>query len=86
MYEEVGISLKPEDAHILSTKVATSYDEHRHNWIRDSFYFETTEEPDLKRATTAEVIQTKWLTLDEIKEIYAQIAFQEQFFCGVLVK
>ena len=44
--------------------------EGRHNWIRDSFYFETTEEPDLARATTKEVIQTKWLTVAEIKEMY----------------
>lgn len=38
--------------------------------IRYSFYFETMEEPDLIRATTKEVVQTKWLTIDEIKEMY----------------
>ena len=70
VFEEVGISLSPENASILATKVATSYDGRRHNWIRDSFYFETTEEPDLARATTKEVIQTKWLTVAEIKEMY----------------
>lgn len=46
VFEEVGISLSPENASILATKVATSYDGRLHNWIRDSFYFETTEEPD----------------------------------------
>ena len=70
VYEEVGISLKAQDACILATKVATAYDGKRHNWIRDSFYFETIEEPDLIRATTKEVVQTKWLTIDEIKEMY----------------
>ena len=70
VYEEVGISLKAEDVGILATKVATTYDGQRHNWIRDSFYFETIEEPYLIRATTKEVIQTKWLTVAEIKEMY----------------
>ena len=70
VYEEVGIALKPEDAKILATKVAMTIDGRRHNWIRDSFFFETTTEPDLNKATTNEVIQTKWLTFDEIKEMY----------------
>jgi hypothetical protein len=47
-----------------------SYDGRRYNWIRDSFYFETTDEPDLNKAATNEVIQTKWLTYEEIKEMY----------------
>ena len=70
VYEEVGIELKAEDAKILATKISTTIDGRRHNWIRDSFYFETTDEPDLNKATTKEVIQTKWLTFDEIKEMY----------------
>ena len=70
VYEEVGIALKPEDAKVLATKVATAYGGRRHNWIRDSFYFETTEEPDLNKATTREVIQTKWLSFPEIREMY----------------
>ena len=70
VFEEVGITLQPEKAKVLATKVTTSYDGRRHNWIRDSYYFETTEEPDLQRATTKEVIQTKWLTVPEIKEMY----------------
>ena len=72
VYEEVGIELKPEDAKILATKVSTSYDGHRHNWIRDSYYFETTQEPDLEKATTKEVAQTKWLTFPEIREMYGR--------------
>lgn len=70
VYEEVGIELKAENAKILATKIALTIDGRRHNWIRDSFYFETTMEPDLDKATTNEVIQTKWLTFDEIKEMY----------------
>lgn len=70
VFEEVGITLQPEKAKVLATKVTTSYDGRRHNWIRDSYYFETTEEPDLQKATTREVIQTKWLTVPEIKEMY----------------
>ncbi|MCR4617086.1 MAG: NUDIX domain-containing protein [Lachnospiraceae bacterium] len=70
VYEEVGIELKAEDAKILATKISTTIDGRRHNWIRDSFYFETSDEPDLNKATTKEVIQTKWLTFDEIKEMY----------------
>ncbi len=70
VYEEVGIELEPSDAKILATKVATSYDGQRHNWIRDSYYFETNKEPDLKKATTKEVNQTKWLTFDEFREMY----------------
>ena len=68
-YEEVGIELKAEDEKILATKVTLTIDGRRNNWIRDSFYFETTMEPDLNKATTNEVIQTKWLTFEEIKEL-----------------
>ena len=70
VYEEVGIILSPGDAQLLATKVATTYDGHRHNWIRDSFYFETTEEPDLHTATTKEVLQTRWLSFSEFREMY----------------
>lgn len=70
VYEEVGIKLEPSDAKIIATKVTTSYDGQRQNWIRDSFYFETDKEPDLKKATTKEVNQTKWLTFDEFREMY----------------
>ena len=70
VYEEVGITLQPENATILATKVALTYDGCRHNWIGDSYYFETTEEPDLPKATTKEVVQTKWLTVPEIREMY----------------
>ena len=69
-YEEVGIRLDPKDATVLATKVTTSYDGQRHNWIRDSFYFETTDEPNLDNAPTEEVIQTKWLTFAEIRDMY----------------
>lgn len=71
VYEEVGITLQPERATLLATKVLTACDDgRRHNWIRDSYYFETTEEPDLRKATTREVLQTKWLTPAEIREMY----------------
>ena len=68
--EEVGITLDPKGAKILATKVATSFDGRRHNWIRDSYYFETTKEPDLTKATTKEVEQTKWLSFTEIRKMY----------------
>ncbi len=68
--EELGIQLPREKAVVLATKVALTYDGYRHNWIRDSYYFETTEEPDLQRASTNEVIQTKWLTVPEIRKMY----------------
>ena len=68
--EEVGITLQPEKAVIRSTKVAFTYDGKRHNWIRDAYYFETTDEPDLQKASTNEVLQTRWLTLPEIREKY----------------
>ena len=70
VFEEVGIELDPADAKHLATKIATSYDGHRYNWIRDSYYFETTSDPDLQKATTNEVLQSKWLTFSEIKEMY----------------
>ena len=70
VFEEVGITLESEKATVLATKVALTYDGFRHNWIRDSYYFETTEEPDLQRATTNEVIQTRWLTVAEIRKMY----------------
>ena len=70
VFEEVGITLQCEKATVLATKVLSDYNGRRHNWIRDSYYFETTEEPDLQKATTREVIQTKWLTVPEIREMY----------------
>lgn len=70
VFEEIGIKLNPEDGKILATKVSGIIDGRRHNWIRDSFYFETTQEPDLQKATTAEVLQTKWLSFGEIKKMY----------------
>lgn len=73
VFEEVGITLeceKCEKATVLATKVALTYDGFRYNWIRDSYYFETTEEPDLQMATTNEVIQTRWFTVAEIREMY----------------
>ena len=70
VFEEVGITLEREKATVLATKVALTYDGFRHNWIRDSYYFETPEEPDLQRATTNEVIQTRWLTVAEIRKMY----------------
>ena len=70
VYEEVGVTLDAKDAKILATKVAMTIDGKRYNWIRDSYYFETTQEPDLDRATTNEVIQTKWLSFEEIKAMY----------------
>ena len=69
-FEEVGLRFDPKDAVAMATKVATTIDGKRHNWIRDSFYFETTREPDLEKATTKEVIQTKWVTFEEFKEMY----------------
>lgn len=59
-----------EDAKLLATKVTTGYDGQRYNWIRDSFYFETTEDADLDKATTREVIETKWFSFGEIREMY----------------
>ena len=70
IFEEVGIAFKPGDAKKLATKIAIEYDGQRHYWIRDSFYFETTAEPDLQKATTREVIQTKWVTFEEFREMY----------------
>jgi len=69
--EEVGIYFKPEDARLVITKVAETIDGVRHNWIRDTFYFETTQEPDHSKALTPdEVIQSKWVTFDEFKKMY----------------
>ncbi len=69
-YEEVGISFDSHDAKCVATKVALTIDGRRHNWIRDSYYFETTEDADLNKATTKEVIRTKWVTFDEFREMY----------------
>lgn len=69
--EEVGITLDPAKARRLAVKIVGTMDGRRHNWIRDSFYFETTDEPDPRKAATPdEVLQSKWLTYPEIKEMY----------------
>lgn len=61
--EEVGIALNPENGKIIYQK--TRINDHLDAWL-----FNYDGEVDLTNATTDEVCQTKWVTKEQLFEIY----------------
>ena len=61
--EEIGLDFKAEDARLVHTQIGDGITS---RGIVDIYLFEYDGEVDLSRATTEEVIQSKWLTYDEI--------------------
>ena len=62
-FEEVGIDLNNIPGKVIHTKIR----EHFHD-IFDAWLFSYDGEVDLSKATTNEVCEVMWMTLDEIKE------------------
>ncbi len=73
--EEVGIELNATDGEIVYSKIRRKINGKKFNDIMDVWLFEYNGEVDLNKATTNEVAQTQWLTVDEIKELFNQNNF-----------
>lgn len=68
--EELGIDLSPEEGQLIYSKVRKIVDGDRFNDIMDVWLFEYNGEVDLKKATTSEVRDYKWMKKFEIKEYF----------------
>jgi isopentenyldiphosphate isomerase len=69
--EEIGVVLKPEKGKLIFTQVGRQYRGKRYADILDVWLFSYDGEADLHSATTQEVAQTKWMTKEEIKKLFA---------------
>ena len=84
--EEVGISLAPEKGKLLFTKVRKDYDGRKYRDIMDVWLFEYDGELNLSKATTDEVADVKWMTVQEIRKLYDEGEFVDTldyFFCAL---
>jgi 8-oxo-dGTP pyrophosphatase MutT (NUDIX family) len=61
--EEIGLDFAPEEAKLVYSQIGDGITS---RGIVDIYLFEYDGEIDLSRATTDEVIQSKWMTCDEI--------------------
>ena len=68
--EEVGIVLSPEDGRKVMTQIRDFAGKVRVNDINDVYLFEYDGLIPLAEATTDEVAQAKWMSRDEIMELY----------------
>lgn len=72
VYEEVGINLSTEDGGLVLTQIRDMDGETRVNDINDIYLFKYDGDIDLELATTDEVADFKWMTKDEIKELFRE--------------
>ena len=70
VHEEVGIVLSPEDGRKVLTQIRDFAGKVRVNDINDVYLFEYDGLIPLAEATTDEVAQAKWMSRDEIMELY----------------
>ena len=63
--EEVGVDLRPEDGKVIFTRIRPGFGD-----IMDVWLFRYDGELDLRRATTDEVAQMQWMTLDQIRALW----------------
>lgn len=84
--EEVGVDLQPEDGRLLFTEIFDTVNGKRINEIKDVWLFSYDGEVDLRHATTDEVAQVKWMSRDQIRELYESgemVGGVEYFFTRV---
>ena len=67
--EEVGAALKPEQGRLLFTRTRSVIGGRAHNDIMDVWLFRHEGEISLADATTDEVCQMRWMTVEEIREL-----------------
>ncbi|MCR4586492.1 MAG: NUDIX domain-containing protein [Lachnospiraceae bacterium] len=68
--EEVGIVLQPEDGSRVLTQIRDFAEDKRVNDINDIYLFSYDGEIRLSEASTDEVAQAKWMTREEIIQLY----------------
>lgn len=73
--EEVGIDLKPNTGTLIFSKIYDTTDNKRLNAILDVWLFNYDGDVDLKKATTNEVCDIKWMTKEEIKKCFDEKQF-----------
>ncbi len=67
--EEVGIRLDPHSGCVVLRKVRDYVNGRRFGDIMDVWLFDCDKDAALEHATTAEVVQTKWMTREEIRSL-----------------
>ena len=70
--EEVGLDLSAAKAEVVFTKTRGIIAGQKFNDIMDVWLFDYTGEVDITKATTNEVCDVKWCSIDEIKQIQAE--------------
>lgn len=70
--EEVGLDLSEAKAEVVFTKTRGIIAGQKFNDIMDVWLFDYTGEVDITKATTNEVCDVKWCSIDEIKQIQAE--------------
>ncbi len=70
VFEEVGVRLEPESGTLVFSHIRDVVNSVRFGDIMDVWLFNCDDEANLIDATTDEVAQTKWATVDEIKELF----------------
>lgn len=68
--EEVGIDLEEKNGKMVFSKIREFHNGEKFNDIMDVWLFEYNGEVDLKKATTDEVNDFKWLKKEEIRKLY----------------
>ena len=67
--EEVGVDAAPEDGQRLFSQLREQYRGERYADILDVWLWQYDGPVDLSAATTDEVAQTRWMTIDQIREL-----------------
>lgn len=88
VFEEVGITLTPENGKLLCSRVRKTVNGVKFNDILDIWRFDCDDDADLSRATTNEVAQTKWMNETEIEEMLknGKMVRNLSYFSQVLCK
>ena len=73
--EEVGITLQPESGRVVYSMIGRVINGKRNDDIVDVWLFEYNGDINLKKATTQEVAQVKWMTKEEAKKLYDESKF-----------
>ena len=63
--EEVGVDLNPTNGKLVASTVREHFQD-----IKDDWVFQYDGEADLRNATTDEVAQIRWMTVEEIRALY----------------
>lgn len=84
--EEVGIELNPAKGKLVFSKIRNEYDGMKFRDILDVWLFEYDGDIDLTNATTDEVNDAKWITMEDIHKLYDSgklVKTLDYFFCAL---